>query len=65
MTATSPMYYLGGTILTLEEIEAKNDPNDNILISNMKCNGFDRVVVNSNSYRWTQPLYKDDIVLQV
>src|SRR4051812_37357947 len=34
----SGMYYLGGTIYTLSEIEAKNDPNDKILILNMKGN---------------------------
>ena len=51
VTETSPMYYLGGTILTLAEIEARHDPRDAILISNMKYNQWDRVVQNDNSWR--------------
>jgi hypothetical protein len=61
--ATSGLYFLGGTVLTLDEIIAKDDPDDRILISNMKSNSWDRVVVNNNSYRWTQPLEADDVVL--
>lgn len=60
----SNMYYLGGTILTLEEIKQKNNPSDRTLISNMECNGWDRVIENNNSWKWTQPLNKDDAVLQ-
>jgi hypothetical protein len=59
----SPMYYLGGKILTLEEIKARNDPKDKILISNMEGNGWNKVVENNNSWKWVQPLEKDDIVL--
>jgi hypothetical protein len=29
----------------------------------MRCNGYDRIVVNTNSWRWTQPLGEDDEVL--
>lgn len=61
----SGMYYLGGEVLTLEEIKARNDSHDHVLISNMKSNGWDKVVVNNNSYRWTQPLEKDDVVLDI
>src|SRR3546814_4451639 len=62
---TSPMHYLGGRVETLAEVEARNDPNDRILLCNMRGNGYDRVVVNDNSWRWTQPLMPDDIVLDV
>lgn len=62
--ATSHMYYLGGEVLTLREIEKRKDPKDSILISNMKANGYNKVVVNTNSYKWTQPLQKGDIVLK-
>lgn len=65
VTDTSPTYYLGGKIETLEDIEARNDPNEKILRSNMKMNSYDRVVVNDNSWRWTQPLQADDVVLDV
>jgi hypothetical protein len=63
VTATSPMYYLGGTVETLADVEARNDPKESILRSNMRGNGYDRVIVNTNSWKWTQPLNPDDIVL--
>ncbi len=59
----SPTYYLGGTILTLAEIKDRNDPDDKILISNMEGNGYPRVIVNTNSWRFTAPLNDDDVVL--
>lgn len=62
-TKRSGIYYLGGKIRTLAELEAESDPKNSILISNMKGNGWDRVVVNTNSYRWTQPLNAEDTVL--
>lgn len=61
----SGMYYLGGKIETLEEIKAKNNPEDKILISNMECNGYKKIVTNYNSYKWTQPLFDGDIVLNM
>lgn len=61
----SNMYYLGGEILTLAEVEAKNDPSNKILISNMKCNNWDKIIVNTNSWKWTQPLNPDDIILNM
>lgn len=59
----SCMYYLGGSVLTLREVRARKDPRDKVLISNMECNGYDRVVQNDNSYRWTMPLKEGDVVL--
>jgi hypothetical protein len=63
VSAKSPMYYLGGKIETLAEVEARNDPEERILLTNMKSNGYARIVVNTNSWKWTQPLKDDDIVL--
>ena len=63
--AISPYYFLGGRVETLVEIEARNDPNEEILRSNMRNNGYARVLVNDNSWRWTQPLNDDDVVLDV
>lgn len=65
VSKTSNMYYLNGTVETLEEIKAQNNPDRNILISNMECNGWDRVVTTYNPWKWTQPLNSDDIVLTV
>ena len=63
VSATSNMYYLGGRILTLEQIKERHDPNDRTLISNMECIKQDRVIVNTNSWEWTQPLKENDVVL--
>jgi len=60
----SGTYYLGGEVFTLEQIKSRNDPNDRILISNMECNGWDKVVVNTNSWKITQPLTENDTVLE-
>jgi len=60
----SALYYLGGKVETLEEVEARARPCDRILITNMKGNGWKRVITNNNSWKWTQPLEDTDIVLQ-
>lgn len=62
-TAESPFYHLGGKIETLAQIEARNDPKEAILRSNMRSNGYDKVVVNDNSYRSVHPLGETDVVL--
>lgn len=59
----SCLYHLGGKVETLAEVEARNDPKEEILRSNMRGNGYDKIVVNDNSWRSTQPLGKDDVVL--
>jgi len=63
ITEKSNMYYLGGEVFTLAEVKARNDPSDRILISNMECNGYDRIIVNNNSWQFTAPLDDGDIVL--
>ncbi len=65
VTARSPMYYLGGRVVTREEIETRNDPNEETLRYNLRVGGYNRVVVNENSWRWTMPLRADDVVLDV
>lgn len=57
------MYYLGGEVFTLEQIKQKNDTQDRILISNMENNKWEKIIVNTNSYKVTRPLEKDDIIL--
>lgn len=59
----SGTYFLGGTIRTVDEVRAARNPDERILLSNMECNGYDRVVENRNSWRWTQPLREIDVVL--
>jgi hypothetical protein len=60
---TSPMYFLGGKIETLKEVKARATKNDSILIFNMESNGFDRIITNTNSWRSTLSMGKDDVVL--
>lgn len=62
--AASNFYYLGGRVETLEEIKARGDPKERILISNMECNGWSKVIVNDNSWRVTQPLREGDTILE-
>jgi hypothetical protein len=64
VTATSPMYYLGGKVETLEQVKARATKDDRILVSNMEINGYERIITNDNSWRWTQPLEPDDVVLE-
>lgn len=64
VSAQSPMYFLGGKVETLAEVKARARPKDSILVTNMECNGYDRIITNSNSWLWTQPLNADDVVLE-
>jgi len=59
------MFYLGGKILTLQDIKNRNNPNDSILISNMEINKWYCVVENNNSWKTIQPLREDDIILDI
>lgn len=61
--AKSPMYYIGGKVETLEEVEARNDPEERILRSNMRGNGYARIWQSTKGWRWTQPLNADDVVI--
>lgn len=65
MIATSRMYYLGGIVKTLEEIKSEKDRKNRILISNMEGNKWNKIVINNNSYTWTQPLKDKDEVLNI
>lgn len=62
-TKRSPMYFLGGQVMTLDEIKARSDPSDEILIANMEANGWDKVIFNFNSWKSVHPLMPDDVVL--
>ena len=37
----------------------------NIARTNMRINGYDKIVVNDNSWRWTGVLEEGDVVLPV
>jgi hypothetical protein len=58
----SGRHYLGGRVMTLEEVK-REMPDAKTLISNMEWNDYARVIVNDNSWRTIQPLDEDDVVL--
>lgn len=61
---TSPLYYLGGKVETLEQVKARATAEDRILIDNMEINNWARIITNTNSWRWTQRLNPTDVVLE-
>ena len=63
VTEKSPMYYLGGKVRTLAEVQADNLPDEKILLSNMDANGWDRIITTTEGWKWVQPLEKEDVVL--
>lgn len=60
---SSPLYYIGGRVRTLADVEADNLPNEEVLRWNMKNNGIARVIETNTSYKHTSELKDDDIVL--
>ena len=62
-TESSEMYYLGGKVETLAEVEARATKADEILLSNMRNNGYARIITNTNSWRVTKPFSDRDTVL--
>jgi hypothetical protein len=63
-TARSCNYFLGGKVLTLEQVKARKDDSDRTLIQNMESNGIARIVDNRNSFRAALPIGDDDVVLE-
>jgi len=64
-SAQSNLYYLKGRIRTLEEVERTANPDERILLSNMRANGWNRVVETTTPWKWTQPLEDSDVILEV
>lgn len=65
VTHSSGIYYLGGKILTLADVEARDDPKEEILRSNMRCNNIEKVIQNDNSWRFIDQFHPDDTLLDV
>jgi len=59
----SPTYFINCKVETLAEVEARDDPKEKILRSNMRGNGWDRIATTIKGWKWTQPIGPDDIVL--
>ena len=58
----SGMFYIGGTVFTLDEIKAEHDPNNRILLSNMENNNWDRII---RVRGWTQPFEEGDHIVDI
>ena len=63
IAATGPLYYLRGRIETREQVEARHDPNEQILRDNMRWNMIDRVVVTDTPFRTVYPFRDVDVLL--
>lgn len=59
----SCMYYLGGIIETIEDIQKRNDPEERILLSNMRNNNWNKIIVNNNSWKYTGVFNEGDVLL--
>ena len=64
ITSTSNFYYLGGKIETYDEVCQRDDPKEQILRSNMKINNFDKIIINTNSWKFVAGLKDTDVVLE-
>lgn len=62
-TKTSGRYFLKGRIMTLEDVQ-RQYPDEKILICNMRCNKWKKIVMGQSPYRFSQPLMPEDVVLE-
>lgn len=62
-TKKSCLYHLGGKIYTLPQVESRNARDEEILRSNMRCNGIKSIVVNTNSWKSVLPFGDGDVML--
>lgn len=60
--AKSGKYYINGTVKSLEDVKAENNPRNSILIDNMRINKWDRIIV--TPYGNCQPLLNCDLVIE-
>ena len=59
----SKMYYISGKIKTLREIEEENNKENRILISNMRSNGWGKVVYTFTPYKAVHPFDEENDIL--
>lgn len=61
-TARSGLHFLDGSVLTIEDVAARSDPKDDILLSNMR-GGMPIVVESINGWRSVHPFGAGDVVV--
>ena len=59
----SGRHFIGGTVETLAEVQARNLQNENTLRSNMEGNGWNAIVTTINGYKSTQPFTGTDVMV--
>jgi hypothetical protein len=59
----SGMYYITGEIYTIEDIKARKNDKDEILISNMECNNWPLVIENFNSFKTIMEFKENDFIV--
>lgn len=64
ISKTSGTYYINGIVKTLEQVKSENDPNNYILIRNMECNGWNKIVT-TTSQKYAQPFFDTDQIIQI
>ena len=60
---TSQRYFINCRVETFAEVLERNAPDEQILRSNMKNNGYDRIAITTKGWKWTQPMGERDICL--
>lgn len=61
--AQSGTHFLGGEVLTFDQLVARDDPKESILRSNMQSNDWPLVLENNNPWRSVQPFPEDACVV--
>ena len=59
----SGLYYVGCKVRTLKEVEVANLPDEKILLSNMRGNGWTKIVQTTKGWKWIEVLNPEDTVL--
>lgn len=61
--AESGRFFLGGKVESFDDVDLRAAPNESILRSNMRGNGYWYVITNTNSFKSTQPFDETDVVV--
>ncbi len=65
VVAKSGIYYITGTIRSIEQVVADDIADEMILRSNMLCNHVAYIICNTNSYRTTMEFEAEDYVVDL
>jgi len=60
---TSGYYYIEGKLVTLDDVEARNDPSERILRDNMRYNRYPVIVETRRGYLHTRQFEHEDVIV--